>query len=62
MLVMPTVFDKPVGFAYQSIRHFVDWRHRRRASSVANGEDGLAVTRIICAMEESVRTGLPVAM
>jgi predicted dehydrogenase len=61
MLVMPTVFDRPVGFAYQSIRHFVDCLANDE-QPVATGDDGLAVTRIICAMEESARTGMPVTL
>jgi predicted dehydrogenase len=56
MLVMPTVYGQAVGFAYQSIRHFVDCVANDQPP-VATGEDGLAVTRIICAMEESARTG-----
>jgi len=61
MLVTPTVFERPVGFAYQSIRHFVDCVADDQ-QPMATGEDGLAVTKIICAMEESARTGAPVAL
>ena len=41
MLVMPTVFGRPVGFAYQSIRHFVDCLAEDE-QPMATGEDGLA--------------------
>ena len=57
--VMPTVQGQPAGFGAESIRHF--------ARSIINGqkplvdgEDGLAVTRLILKMEESARTRQPV--
>jgi predicted dehydrogenase len=59
VLVMPTVFEQLVGFSYQSIRHFVDCVVNDQPP-MATGEDGLAATRVICAMEESARTQAPV--
>lgn len=59
VFVMPSVFGVQQGFAAESIRHFVD--------SVANdkpllvtGHDGLRATRIITAIEESIRSRMPV--
>jgi len=60
-LVAPIVHGRPVGFATESIRHFA------RAISdgmppLVDGLDGLAVTRLVLAMEESVRRAAPVAV
>lgn len=46
------------GFAIEAINHFVDCVVDDKAPSVT-GEDGLAVTKIICAMERSALTGRP---
>lgn len=58
-LVAPRVYGRPVGFAAESIRHFVQCVNEG-AAPMADGLDGLAVTRLILAMEESARAGLPV--
>ncbi len=58
-LVLPTIYGEQKGFAADSIRHFVDCVLTDTEPRVT-GEDGLIVTRIIQAIEESVRTGLPV--
>lgn len=57
--VLPTVQGRPAGYGAESIRHF--------ARSIINGQkpivdglDGLAVTRLILKMEESVQSRAPV--
>ena len=55
------LYGKPVGFAVASIQHFVDCVVNDRPPLVT-GEDGLAVARVLEAVEESARTGLPVAV
>ena len=47
------------GFASESIRHFADCIIHNRKPFVT-GEDGLAATRVICAMDESADKGKPV--
>ena len=61
VLVAPRIHGKQMGFAAESIRHFADCVMQDRQPLVS-GEDGLAVTRIICAAEESARTGEPVTL
>lgn len=53
------VFGEPVGFATESIKHFVSSIATGVAPAV-DGLDGLAVTRLILAMEESVAIDAPV--
>jgi len=60
-LVAPQVHGRPVGFAAESIRHFVRCVNNE-ATPLADGRDGLAVTRLILTMEESARIGQPVAV
>ena len=61
ILVMPTIYGQQQGFAAESIRHFIDCiRHDRQP--IVTGSDGLEVTRVICAIEESVRTRQPVEL
>jgi predicted dehydrogenase len=57
--VSPVVHGKPLGFAVESIRHFVDCVVRDR-EPLATGADGLAATRVIVAMEQSADAGAPV--
>lgn len=59
--VMPTVHGKPVGFAVESIRHFVDCV-LTDAELIATGEDGLAATKAVLALTESARTKKPVLL
>lgn len=59
VLVMPEIHGKHAGFAYESIRHFVDCVREGRKPLVS-GEDGLQTTKIICAMEKSASEGRPV--
>ena len=58
VLVMPAVYGRQQGFAAESIRHFIDCVLHDRQPMVT-GRDGLEVTKVICAVEESVRTGQP---
>lgn len=58
-LVMPTIHGEQMGFAADSIRHFVDCVLHDREPRVT-GRDGLEITKIIQAIEESVRSGSPV--
>jgi len=61
ILVMPTIYGRQQGFAAESIRHFIDCiRYDRQP--IVTGSDGLEVTRVICAIEESVRTRQPVEL
>jgi predicted dehydrogenase len=57
--VMPLVHGRQEGFAAASIRHFVECV-REGNPPLVTGRDGLEVTRVICALEESVRTRQPV--
>jgi len=59
VLVMPSIYGRQLGFAAESIRHFVDCLKEDR-EPIVTGRDGVEVTRVICAVEESVRTGQPV--
>ena len=61
VLVMPTVHGERKGFAAESIRHFIDCVLHDRSPEVT-GRDGLEVTRIVLAIEESARTGRPVEL
>jgi predicted dehydrogenase len=57
--VMPKIYGKQMGYAAESIRDFADCViHDRQLK--ATGRDGLEVTKVLVAMEESVKTGLPV--
>ena len=59
MFVTPEVHGRQVGFAVESIYHFVECiRDGKRP--LTSGEDGLLNTRLILAAEESARTGRPV--
>ena len=49
------------GFAAESIRHFADCVIHNRKPFVT-GEDGLAATRVICAMDESADKGKPIEL
>lgn len=57
--VLPTVYGKPGGFAAESIRHFADCVVQDKQPMVG-AKEGLAVTKAILAIEESVRSGQPV--
>jgi len=57
-LVKPRVRDRHVGFAYESIRDFVDCLFLGKEVQ-ANLEDGLNVTKVVLAIMESASTGAP---
>jgi len=56
-----TVPGRPMGFTIESIRHFVDCVVNDKEPMVT-GEDGLAATRIISAIQESSKKGEPVSL
>ncbi len=60
-LLAPPTGPHLTGFVLDSIAHFID-AVTMDAPVLATGEDGLATTRIICAILESVRTGSPVLL
>jgi len=55
----PMVHGKPVGFAVESIRHFVDCVANDKPPLIT-GADGLAATQVVAAIHESAATGKPV--
>jgi predicted dehydrogenase len=55
------LYGKPVGFGMAAIQHFVDCVANDTPPMVT-GEDGLAVARVLAAVEESARTRLPMAV
>lgn len=61
LLAAPEIHGRPTGFAVESIRHFVECVVRRQRPLVGI-EEGLAVTRTICAMLESAEKGRPVEL
>jgi predicted dehydrogenase len=54
-------YGTPRGFYLEGIRHFVDCLADDR-EPIVTGEDGLAVTRAITAIRESIATGAPVVV
>ncbi len=61
VIICPTIYGKPKGFAPESIRYFADCVIKDEKPMVT-GEDGLAVTKIVCAILESAETGKPVML
>lgn len=61
VFVMPSIYGAQQGFAAESIRYFAECIRDGKAPMIT-GRDGLIVTKVICAIEESVRTGQPVAV
>jgi predicted dehydrogenase len=59
VFVMPSVFGVQQGFAAESIKHFVDAVANDKPLLVT-GQDGLRATRIITAVEESIRMRQPI--
>ncbi len=55
----PDTYGRPTGFPSEAVRHFID-HLASGCPLVATGEDGLEVTRVICAAEESARAGAAV--
>jgi len=56
ILVCPEIHGKPTGFAFESIRHFLDCICENQ-SPMITPEDGFMVTKIICGIYQSVETG-----
>ena len=54
-----SVQGKIVGFAAETFRHFIDCVIHDRQPAIT-GEDGLATTRVLVAIEESCSRGAPV--
>lgn len=61
VFVMPSVFGVQQGFAAASIRHFVE-AVATDAPLLVTGQDGLEVTRVIQAIERSVRERMPIEL
>jgi predicted dehydrogenase len=61
VLVMPEIRGKQMGFAAESIRHFIDCVVQDKEPSVT-GEDGLSVTELIEAIERSAANGAKVVL
>ena len=59
LFVTPEVYQKQMGFAVESMYHFVDCI-RDQLSPLASGADGYLNTRLILAAEQSARSGTPV--
>ncbi|MBE0697699.1 MAG: Gfo/Idh/MocA family oxidoreductase [Anaerolineaceae bacterium] len=59
MLISPEIYGKQMGFAVESMQHFVECIEQNK-QPLASGADGLLNTRLILAAEESARTGMPV--
>ena len=61
VLVMPEIRGKQMGFAAESIRHFIDCVVDDKQPSVT-GEDGLRVTELIEAVERSAANGVKITI
>ena len=59
MIISPEIYGKQMGFAVESIHHFVECI-RTKTKPIASGSDGLLNTRLILCAEKSAQTGLPV--
>ncbi|RLE14948.1 gfo/Idh/MocA family oxidoreductase [Candidatus Aerophobetes bacterium] len=59
LFALNEIYGKLTGFAFHSIEHFIDCVIEDK-EPISTGKDGLEVTKIICAMEESILSGNPV--
>jgi predicted dehydrogenase len=59
MIISPEIHGKQMGFAVESIYHFVECI-RNKVNPIATGMDGLLNTRLILMAEKSAQTGSPV--
>jgi predicted dehydrogenase len=58
MIITPEIHGKQMGFAVESIAHFVDCIYTH-TPPLATGQDGLLNTRLVLAAEKSAAAGLP---
>ena len=61
VFVCPVIYEKATGFAFESIRHFIDCVLFDHEPMIPH-EAGLEVTKVIVAMLESARSGMPVSV
>lgn len=61
VFVQPVVYDKQMGFAAESIRHFIDCVINDK-EPIVGAYDGYAVTKAISAIRRSSKTGEPVSV
>ena len=59
ILIMPVIHGKPTGFAYESIRDFIE-RLVRGDEFIVGFEDGYRVSKVILAIMESAKNRQPV--
>jgi predicted dehydrogenase len=59
MIISPEIYGKQMGFAVESMYHFVDCI-RNSTPPLATGRDGWLNTKLILAAEQSASTGQPV--
>ena len=59
MIISPEIYGKQMGFAVESMHHFVDCI-RNSTPPLATGMDGWLNTKLILAAEQSASTGQPV--
>ena len=59
MIISPEIYGKQMGFAVESIQHFVECI-RTKTMPIASGSDGLLNTKLILSAEKSAQTCLPV--
>jgi predicted dehydrogenase len=59
ILIMPTVHGKPTGFAYESIRDFIE-RLVSGEDFIVGFDDGYRVSKVLLAIMESAKTREPV--
>jgi len=61
MIISPEIYGKQMGFAVESIHHFVECI-RTKMRPIATGLDGLLNTKLILLAEKSAETGFPVVI
>ncbi len=61
IICKPKIYGKPTGFAYESIRNFIERVYHKEDVRITLKES-IAVTRIILAIMESAREKMPVAL
>jgi predicted dehydrogenase len=61
MFITPEVYGRQMGFAIESIHHFVECI-QNKVEPLASGSDGLLNTRLILAAEKSAESGMPISL